>query len=145
MGAKATLYVLDQELDVLFFNTGLYVPTDYHGKPWGTPDGGMISVVIADPPRTNVFLENMLDNRPIKGSIQFYKWDGIHPEAELEFANAYIVEYGKDFHNTSVNYYHMQLSISPGIQKYRGTVYERSWNPDNPFIADDTHYTEFLF
>lgn len=138
MGAKAKLYLLDQELDILFFNSGLYVPTDYQGKPWGTPDGGMISVVIPSPPKTNAFLENLLDDRMVKGSIKFYKWDGIHPEAELEFANAYIVEYGKDFHNTSVNYYHMTLSISPGIQRYRGTIYERSWNPDNPFIADDT-------
>ncbi|WP_025742298.1 type VI secretion system tube protein TssD [Aquimarina pacifica] len=138
MSAKAELHLFDQEFTILYFNSGLHTPTDYRGQPWGTPDGGVISVVIPTPRKPQEFLESMQSDRMIRGKIRFHKWDGIHIDAELEFANAYIIERETSFYSQGTDNYTMRVVISPGIQRYRGVTFEKSWNPSDPFIEDTT-------
>ncbi|WP_025742866.1 type VI secretion system tube protein TssD [Aquimarina pacifica] len=136
MSAKAMLYLFDQEFSILYFNSGLHIPADFRGQPWGTPDGGIISLVIPTPKKPQEFLESMLSDRTINGSVRFYKWDGIHVDADLQFANAYIIERETSFYSEGTDNYTMRVVISPGIQKYRGTTFEKSWNPNDPFVDD---------
>ncbi len=135
MSTKAKLYLFDREFTILYFTSGMYTPTDYRGKPWGTPNGGLISVVIPCPQKPSEFLDAMLHDQMVSGKIQFWKWDGIHVDAALEFANAHIVNRETVFYSDRARYnYTMRVVISPGIQRYRGTTFEKSWNPSNPFV-----------
>ncbi len=136
--SKAVLHLFDKEFSILYFGSEFHSLTDYRGQPWGTPDGGLISVVIPCPKKPSEFLDSMLSDQIIRGKIQFWKWDGIHIDAELEFANAYIVERETNFYSTGTNNYTMRVVISPGIQRYRGTTFEKSWNPSNPFKKSTT-------
>ncbi len=139
MSTKAKLYLFDREFTILYFTSGMYTPTDYRGKPWGTPNGGLISVVIPCPQKPSEFLDAMIHDQMVTGKIQFWKWDGIHVGATLEFANAHIIERETNFYSDRARYnYTMRVVISPGIQRYRSTIFEKSWNPSNPFVESTT-------
>ncbi len=139
MSAKAELHLFDKTFTILYFNSGMHTLTDYRGKSWGTPDGGLISIVIPCPQKPSEFLDAMLHDQMVRGKIVFWKWDGIHVDATLDFANAHIINRETVFYNEGNRHnYTMRVVISPGIQRYRDAIFEKSWNPSNPFAESTT-------
>jgi Hemolysin coregulated protein Hcp (TssD) len=102
MSFKAKLKVAGKELNVLSCNYDLRQETDPTGRPSSITRGGKITVTIEATGETT-FFEWMCNNFERKdGSVVFIKRDTDATLKELNFKEAYLVDYKENFDSTGV-------------------------------------------
>ena len=97
MSFKATLQVEGQELNILHCRYEFSQNTDHKGKPSARPQGGRISLTV-ESTGDNFLVDWMTSETQVKsGSIIFYKRDSMAKMRELQFTDAYCVDFAEDF------------------------------------------------
>ncbi|WP_276571211.1 type VI secretion system tube protein TssD, partial [Cellulophaga sp. E16_2] len=134
MAFLAKLFINGEQRNVL---NGTYVYhqlLDARGKPKAKVEGGQISFVIEATGDDALFHLWMLNDYQIyDGYIRFFKRDGLSKLFDFEFANCYCVGLREQFSATGHDPLKMELTITPGIQRVRDVIFEKVWNPTNPF------------
>ncbi|AXT50610.1 hypothetical protein D1818_07095 [Aquimarina sp. BL5] len=142
MAFQAKLFINDEERNVLD-STFLYRQLiDTNGRPKTSIQGGKISVLIESTKNDELFYDWMFSTHTLyEGYVRFYKRDGYSKLFDFEFANCHCVHLEEKFNAEGNSPLKMELILSPGIQKVRGQIFEKNWNPSNPF-EDATPVTE---
>ena len=137
---KGILKINGKELNVIHFTNDIYTETDVTGRPWGKPNGGVFSVVVAmQRDMGGITRAALHDTLQLKGELCFYHWDYYKVITKLEFANAYIVNYHENYSHNSTTGPLVTIVISPGIQRINNdVVFEKPWNIGNPFADEQT-------
>ena len=71
----------------------------------------------------------------------FISVNGFSKLFDFEFGNCHCVQLEEKFNAEGDDPLKMELLLSPGIQRVRGQIFEKNWNPSNPF-AEATPVTE---
>ncbi|WP_298311873.1 type VI secretion system tube protein TssD [uncultured Aquimarina sp.] len=134
MAFQAKLFINDEERNVLD-STFLYRQLiDTNGRPKTSIQGGKISVLIESTKNDELFYDWMFSTHTMyEGYVRFYKRDGYSKLFDFEFANCHCVHLEEKFNAEGNSPLKMELILSPGIQKVRGQIFEKNWNPSNPF------------
>jgi hypothetical protein len=99
MSFKAKLKVSGKEVNVLNCNYALHQETDATGRPSSITRGGKITLTVESTGDTG-FFEWMTNNFERKdGSVTFVKRDTNATLKELQFKEAYLVDYKENFNN----------------------------------------------
>ncbi len=144
MAFVAKLFINGEERNVLNSNYVYHQLLDARGKPKANVEGGQISFVVESTGRDSLFHLWMLDDYQVyDGYIRFFKRDGLTKLFDFEFANCYCVALREQFSATGHDPLKMELTITPGIQRVRDVIFEKVWNPSNPFaevkpVEEDT-------
>ncbi|MCC6287226.1 MAG: phage tail protein [Chitinophagaceae bacterium] len=103
MSFKAKLKVAGKEVNVLNCSYALKQETDQTGRPSSITRGGKITLTVESTGDTS-FFEWMTNNFERKdGTIVFIKRDTDATLKELNFKEAYLVEYRETFNSTGEN------------------------------------------
>lgn len=103
MSFKAKLKVAGKEVNVLNCSYALKQETDQTGRPSSITRGGKITLTVESTGDTS-FFEWMTNNFERKdGTIVFVKRDTDATLKELNFKEAYLVEYRETFNSTGEN------------------------------------------
>lgn len=103
MSFKAKLNVAGKELNVLSCDYSLKQETDATGRPSSVTRGGKINITVESTGDTTLF-EWMCNNFERKdGSIVFLKRDANATLKELNFKEAYLIDYFEHFSSTGDN------------------------------------------
>ncbi|MBQ4819639.1 type VI secretion system tube protein TssD [Aquimarina sp. MMG016] len=136
MAFQAKLFINGEERNVLD-STFLYKQLiDINGRPKTNVQGGQIHFVIESTKNDELFYDWMFtDQQTYRGHIRFYHRDGFRKLFDYEFANCYCVLLEEKFSAQGNAPLKMHLTLSPGIQRVRDQIFEKAWNPNNPFVA----------
>lgn len=134
MAFHAKLFINDEERIVLD-STFLYKQLiDANGRPKTGIQGGGISLLLESTRNDELFYDWMFSTHTVyNGYIRFYRRDGFSKLFDYEFANCHCIGLQEKFSEKGNDPLKMQLVLSPGIQRVRGQVFEKNWNPSNPF------------
>ncbi|WP_298542351.1 type VI secretion system tube protein TssD [uncultured Aquimarina sp.] len=134
MAFVAKLFINDQERNVLD-STFLYRQLiDSNGRPKTSTQDGKITLLIESSKNDELFYDWMFSTHTMyNGYVRFYKRDGFSKLFDFEFANCHCIYLEEKFNAEGNDPLKMQLTLSPGIQKVRGQIFEKNWNPSNPF------------
>ncbi|WP_067150924.1 type VI secretion system tube protein TssD [Pseudotamlana agarivorans] len=139
MSFKAILFFQEEERQLLNAELIFYQLADYNGRPKQSPVGEPLQLVFESTRNDEIFYSYMFHpDRMCKGYIRFFKRDGFQKYFDIEFANAHIIKLREHFSSTGENPMTMQLSLSYGISRIRDLIHEKKWNPNNPFITQNT-------
>jgi len=134
MAFQAKLFINDEERNVLN-STFLYKQLiDSNGRPKTGIQGGGVSFLLESTKNDELFYDWMFSTYTMyDGYIRFYKRDGFSKFFDYEFANCHCIGLQEKYNAESNDPLKMQLILSPAIQRVRGQVFEKNWNPSNPF------------
>ncbi|WP_405206383.1 type VI secretion system tube protein TssD [Aquimarina sp. LLG6339-5] len=134
MAFQAKLFINDEERNVID-STFLYQQLmDSNGRPKTTIQDGKINVLIESTKNDELFYDWMFSTHTMyNGYVRFFKRDGFSKLFDFEFANCHCVHLEEKFNAEGNSPLKMELVLSPGIQKVRGQIFEKNWNPSNPF------------
>ncbi|WP_378184162.1 type VI secretion system tube protein TssD [Aquimarina sp. SS2-1] len=134
MAFQAKLFINDQERNVLD-GTFLYQQLiDHNGRPKTTIHGGGITLLIESTKDDELFYDWMFSTHTMyNGYVRFYKRDGYSKLFDFEFANCHCIHLEEKFNAEGNSPLKMELVLSPGIQRVRDVLFEKNWNPSNPF------------
>lgn len=128
MAFKAQLTIGSNTFDVLQTSFALNRDVDAKGRPSSGVYGGSINVEIESTSDTSV-IESMVNNqyKPLSGSITFKKSDEDAKMKELQFTDAYIIQYNEGIN--VVGNYPMTLSfvISARQLQLGNAVHTNDW------------------
>lgn len=97
MSFKATLHIEDQELNVLQCKYEISQVTDHKGKPSARPRGGIINVLVESDSKTFLFDWATSETQIKSGDITFVKRDTMGKMKQLQFVDAYCIEFSEEF------------------------------------------------
>jgi hypothetical protein len=103
MSFKTKIKVAGKERNVLNVNYSLFQDTDATGRPSSVSRGGQIEVTVEGTGETDLFewMTNSFERKD--GSIVFLKRDSNATLKELQFTEAYIVNYKENFDSVEEN------------------------------------------
>lgn len=103
MSFKTKIKVAGKERNVLNVNYALFQETDATGRPSSISRGGQIEVTVEGTGETDLFewMTNSFERKD--GSIVFIKRDSDATLKELQFTEAYIVNYKENFDSVEEN------------------------------------------
>ena len=103
MSFKTKIKVGGKERNVLNVNYALFQETDATGRPSSISRGGQIEVTVEGTGETDLFewMTNSFERKD--GSIVFIKRDSDATLKELQFTEAYIVNYKENFDSVEEN------------------------------------------
>src|SRR5690625_3436867 len=128
MSFKAILHIEDQELNVLHCKYEISQSTDHKGKPSARPMRGTIQVVVESDANTFLFDWAASDTQIKSGSITFIKRDTVGRMKQLQFTDAYCVEFSEEFLAEGGDPMHTKLLLSAKDIAFGGSSrYENSW------------------
>ncbi|WFO17351.1 hypothetical protein M601_006490 [Cellulophaga baltica 4] len=134
MAFLAKLFINGEQRNVLNGNYVYHQLLDARGKPKANVEGGQLNFVVESTGDDALFHLWMLDDYQMyDGYIRFFKRDGLSKLFDFEFANCYCVGLREQFSATGHDPLKMELTITPGIQRVRDVIFEKVWNPSNPF------------
>ncbi|WP_025614744.1 type VI secretion system tube protein TssD [Cellulophaga baltica] len=134
MAFLAKLFINGEQRNVLNGNYVYHQLLDARGKPKAKVEGGQLNFVVESTGDDALFHLWMLDDYQMyDGYIRFFKRDGLSKLFDFEFANCYCVGLREQFSATGHDPLKMELTITPGIQRVRDVIFEKVWNPSNPF------------
>ncbi|MFI8604690.1 type VI secretion system tube protein TssD [Cellulophaga baltica] len=134
MAFLAKLFINGEQRNVLNGNYVYHQLLDARGKPKAKVEGGQLNFVVESTGDDSLFHLWMLDDYQMyDGYIRFFKRDGLSKLFDFEFANCYCVGLREQFSATGHDPLKMELTITPGIQRVRDVIFEKVWNPSNPF------------
>ena len=128
MAFKAQLTIGSATFDVLQTSFALNRDVDAKGRPSSGVYGGTVNVEVESTSDTSV-IESMVNNqyKPLSGSIVFKKSDEDAKMKELQFTDAYIIQYNEGIN--VVGNYPMTLSfvISARQLQLGNAVHTNDW------------------
>lgn len=134
MSFIAKLYLDGEERNVLNAQNLYYQITDQSGKPSAVPNGGFIELSLEATKHDNLYWDWMLSSTSMKqGNLRFFRRDGMSKLFDLEFWDCYCIKIDESYSATGGNPMTMTLTLSPGIIRMRGKVYEKKWKISDPF------------
>lgn len=127
MSFTAILSIDQEKLNVLACDFAFNQQIDGYGKPSAKPQGGIINIVIESTMDTSLF-EWMISNHQTRnGTIVFKRRDVNSRMKELEFKDAYCVQYREMFISTGENPMQIQLTLSAKELKMGSASYQNPW------------------
>ncbi len=127
MAFRSTLNLGGKEYDVLECKYSLRRDVDSKGRPASNIYGGRIRVRVESTADTTI-LEHMVNQfKPFSGSIIFKKGDEEAKTKELQFENAYIIEFEEGIDIVGENPMSLSVTISAQTIKIGGAQYEENW------------------
>lgn len=135
---QAKLFVIGQEIELLWTEMDYYREVQLNGKPSSKVLGGAITVCFATTPKTDLIIRwmtkestddtNMELDKMEEGKICFYL-DGFDNPATktYKFNDAFPIEYKETFSANNDNPLQTIMTISPAIQNY-GAELIKLWN-----------------
>jgi len=134
MAFQAKLFINDEERNVLDSSFLYQQLIDSNGRPKTMIHGGGINLLVESTKNDELFYDWMFSTHTTyQGYIRFYKRDGYSKLFDFEFANCHCIHLEEKFNAEGNSPLKMELVLSPGIQKVRGQIFEKNWNPSNPF------------
>ncbi len=131
MSFLAKLFLDNTERQILNADILVRQATDWLGRPESMPEGGQINIKIASTYET-MFWDWMVSPIMLKeGYIRFYKHDGMSRLFDLEFWDCYCVDYYEFFDDSSNEPLELYLTLSPGVIRFKNTVFEKNWKQTN--------------
>lgn len=135
---QAKLFVIGQEIELLWSEVDYYRDVNPIGKPSTTVHGGAITVCFATTHETDLILrwmtkESTADtfievDKMEEGKICFYQDGFDHPPTKTyTFSDAFPIEYSETFNANDENPLQTVMTISPAIQNY-GSQLIKHWN-----------------
>ena len=128
------------------------------GRPKTSVQGGQITLLLESTKNDELFYDWMFSDQAMyNGYIRFYKRDGFSKLFDYEFANCHCIHLTEKFSASGNDPLKIELKLSPGIQRVRDQLFEKLWNPSNPFantapitereikkepVIDDMYYTD---
>ena len=127
MGSLAKIFIENEERNILNSDFLYHQATDNNGNLRANVKGGLFTVQIESTPNDEPFYYWM--SSPFlmkKGYIRFYKPDGIGKLFDFEFWDCYCVKLIESFRalGPDPDPMNLTLTLSPGIHRIRGIVYE---------------------
>ena len=142
MAFQAKLFINDQERNILDTSFLYRQLIDTNGRPKNNVHDGKISLTMESTKNDELLYDWMFSNQTMyQGYVRFYRRDGFSKLFDYEFANCHCIHLEETFSSVGNDPLKMRLVLSPGIQRVRGVLFEKSWNPSNPF-NDNTPITE---
>ncbi|WP_299601065.1 type VI secretion system tube protein TssD [uncultured Aquimarina sp.] len=134
MAFQAKLFINDEERNVLNSAFLYQQLVDANGRPQTTIQNGKIHLLVESTKNDELFYDWMFSTHTMyNGYVRFYKRDGFSKLFDFEFGNCHCVQLDEKFNAEGNDPLKMELLLSPGIQRVRGQVFEKNWNPSNPF------------
>ncbi len=130
MAFKATLKMGGKEFDILHCNYAFRRDVDNKGRPSSIIYGGTVQVVIESTEDTSL-LESMVNNiyKAQNGSVIFKKSDEDAKMKELQFTDAYIVQYTESLDVTGRSPMSISFTLSARTIKVSNAELVNDW-PD---------------
>ena len=142
MAFIAKLFINGEERNILNTTILYQQLVDDNGRPKNAVHNGKINFKIESTKNDELFYDWMFsDQTTYSGHVRFYKRDGFSKLFDYEFANCHCIQLGEYFTAEGNGPLNMHLTLSPGIQQVRDQIFEKSWNPSNPFV-DQAPITE---
>jgi type VI protein secretion system component Hcp len=127
MSFKVKLKIGGKEVNVLSCSYALKQETDATGRPSSITRGGKITLRVESTGETN-FFEHMCNNFERKdGSIVFIKRDNNATLKELNFKEAYMVDYRETFDSTGDNPVEETFTLSAKEISMGTGTYTNEW------------------
>lgn len=127
MSFLAKLDLDGEEINVLDCSFTFRQDTDYTGRPCAKPQGGQISLLIESTSKTD-FLEWMISPSIVKkGVITFFRRDNMSSLKNVEFSEAYCIEYTEHFNADSDKPLQIHLVLSAKEISIKGTTFINNW------------------
>ncbi|MBN1464097.1 MAG: hypothetical protein JW922_10585 [Paludibacteraceae bacterium] len=127
MSFLATLFLDNTERAVLNADILVRQSVDMIQRPNKNPEGGLINIKIRST-HEDMFFAWMVSPTMMKnGYIRFYKHDGMSRFADLEFWDCYLVNYYEHFSDDSPEAVITELTLSPGILRFKNIVFAKNW------------------
>ncbi|MBQ4821279.1 type VI secretion system tube protein TssD [Aquimarina sp. MMG016] len=127
MSFLATLELDGETSNILDCSFSFRQDTDYTGRPCATPTGGQITLLIESTAKTD-YLEWMISPTITKkGKITFFRRDNISSLKNVEFTDAYCIEYTEHFNAESAQPLQIHLVLSAKEIKIKGTTFKNNW------------------
>ena len=135
---QSKLFVLKQEIELLWTEMTYERSAKPNGKPSSNVQGGLITVCFETTPKTDIILRWMtkdsLDDSLMEldkmeeGKVCFYA-DGYDypPSKTYNFKDAFLVDYQQIFDSSNSAPMQSMITISPAIQNYGADVI-KPWN-----------------
>jgi len=134
MAFQAKLFINDEERNVLNSAFLYQQLVDSNGRPKSSIQGGNINLMVASTKNDELFYDWMFSTHIMNnGYVRFYKRDGYSKLFDFEFGNCHCIHLEEKFNAVSNDPLKIELILSPGIQRVRGVLFEKNWNPSNPF------------
>ncbi|MBQ4819283.1 type VI secretion system tube protein TssD [Aquimarina sp. MMG016] len=134
MAFQAKLFINGEERNVLNSSFLYRQLIDHTGRPKTSVNGGQLHFILESTKNDELFYDWMFaDHQTYQGYLRFYDRDGFRKLFDFEFANCHCVGLTESFSATGNEPLRMELTLSPGIQKVRDQIFEKAWNPNNPF------------
>lgn len=129
MSFKATLFVDDKELRVLFCEYTISQKTDHKQKPSARPKGGKVTVRVESTEDNFIFDWAASETQVKSGKITFYRRDAMSKMKELAFTDAYCTLLTERFHADGEVPMEMDLQLSAQkISMGGSSKHENSWS-----------------
>ncbi|GAA3515790.1 hypothetical protein GCM10022393_32210 [Aquimarina addita] len=127
MSFLAKLDLDGEEINILDCSFTFRQDTDYTGRPCAKPQGGQISLLIESTSKTD-FLEWMISPSIVKkGIITFFRRDNMSSLKNVEFSEAYCIEYSEHFNADSDKPLQIHLLLSAKEISVKGTTFINNW------------------
>ncbi|MBW1297000.1 type VI secretion system tube protein TssD [Aquimarina litoralis] len=134
MAFQAKLFINDEERNVLNSAFLYQQLVDANGRPQTTIQNGKIHLLLESTKNDELFYDWMFSTHTTyNGYVRFYKRDGFSKLFDFEFGNCHCVQLDEKFSAEGNDPLKMEVLLSPGIQRVRGQIFEKNWNPSNPF------------
>jgi hypothetical protein len=127
MAFRATLNLAGKEFDVLDCTYKLNRDVDSKGRPSSNIYGGKVRIHVESTEDTTILEQMVSQFKPISGSIIFKKGDEEAKMKELEFENAYIIEFEEDIDIVGSRPMTITFTVSAQVLKIGGAQFEQNW------------------
>ncbi len=146
MSFLANMFLDGTQRKILNADIVIRQATDWLGRPESMPEGGLINIKIESTYET-MFWDWITSPTMMKeGYIRFYKRDGMSKLTDLEFWDCFLVDYYELYNDNSNEPLELYLTLSPGIIRFKNTVFEKNWKITNitPFNGEAININELL-
>lgn len=127
MSFKAELFLEGKKFNILHCEYSLKQHIDHNGKPAARPRGGQIAVLIESMADTELFDWMVSHTQTKSGHITFLRRDTLAKMKELQFSDAYCIEYKESFSASGEHPMQVYFVLSAREMKLGSSIYENSW------------------
>lgn len=139
MSFLAKIFVDDEERNILNADYLFYQYKDLTGLPYSGAQGGQLDIELESTSNDRLWYDWMLSYALMKkGYIRFYNRDGMSKFFDIEFWDCYCTDLKETFRSVGTQPMKMGISLSAGIYRIRGLVFEKSWKVSDPFSKTES-------
>jgi hypothetical protein len=127
MSFLAKLSIEDETMNVLDFRCSIHQETDKSGKPSANPNVSNLRFIV-ESTKSNMLFDLMASHSQTKsGKVTFYRRDAISKMRELEFSEAYCIEYHEIFLAQSSTPMQIEFVLSAKEISMNGSKIAKNW------------------